>query len=712
LVAMATAGTEAAKTLATAQQAPSSTPVAAFAAAQDVPPPSNDVVRLMGVPEHFTFPFLLAERTGAFIRAGCPRVDFAAVPGGTGAMVAALESGEADVVVALTEGITAALVRNRLDGTGVRLRYCGQYVASPLRWMVATGASNGSLRSLEDLQGDRPLRVSVSRMGSGSHLMAFVLALREHWPLTRLTFLVHRDFRSMRRAVATGAADIFMWEWFMTQPFVAEGELRALGHIDTPWNAFGFCTTDAWLAPPGRREVLQRLAGAVFEAAAAFTSLDSANSSCESIAAHYGLALGDAHAWLGTVRYPAPLSPRADGSGGLPLDVSPLTVPAGMLEHVTRVLVQVGILPPAALTMPLEEILDAATVRVLPRAAFSAASVALGAIHPSQLPGKSAPSATSAAPAPSVRAPAAGTLSSSPASGPADIFTLRVFSSRAEAGLGASHQLLQSHSAAPILDEAPSVSSSPQPTASFHLWRHASAIRAAGGLASGSSSPGLSPLHAPSGAVAPPLAHAAEVDLGGGGGALGAFEALPPGRSVAEGSVAIAPRGTSRQAAALAAVMSHLHAFGGAAGNAGAGALGVAPQFSAAAELNRSLRLGSQPAAVPHSSSSSPYNPLALHSPAPGSKEALLAAVTQTQQFSPSGAPSTSSSPSIALSFEDGGPPHLLVQPRAHLAGSAGSAGSTAPIAVALPPSQGSSIRRPRAASWGRRAGGEVFDLG
>ena len=77
------------------------------------------------------------------------------------------------------------------------LAYVGEAVASPLRWMVATGASRG-LRGLGDVRAaadareaeglDGTIRVSVSRLGSGSHLMACLLAAREGWPTSRLSF--------------------------------------------------------------------------------------------------------------------------------------------------------------------------------------------------------------------------------------------------------------------------------------------------------------------------------------------------------------------------------------------------------------------------------------------------------------------------------------------------------------------------------------------
>ena len=52
---------------------------------------------------------------------------------------------------------------------------------------VSEDGSSGGATANEAL---RPIRVAVSRLGSGSHLMAYLLALRENWPTQRLSFVV------------------------------------------------------------------------------------------------------------------------------------------------------------------------------------------------------------------------------------------------------------------------------------------------------------------------------------------------------------------------------------------------------------------------------------------------------------------------------------------------------------------------------------------
>ena len=156
-------------------------------------------IRVCGVPEHFNLPWIQCVKTRSFDSVA--DVTWTSVPGGTGAMVAAIAEGTADVAVALTEGIVAAVLASNRGPTP--LRYAGSYVNSSLRWMiVAAGDLSGSPGSLEELceraKSGRVIRVSVSRLGSGSHLMAYLLAMREGWPLTCLEFIEDKNFRSMR----------------------------------------------------------------------------------------------------------------------------------------------------------------------------------------------------------------------------------------------------------------------------------------------------------------------------------------------------------------------------------------------------------------------------------------------------------------------------------------------------------------------------------
>jgi hypothetical protein len=199
-------------------------------------PPSP--IRIGYVPEHYLLPLHLASRASLFPFA----VELISCPSGTGQMTSLLRANELDIAIGLTEGWIAGL----LTAQGRRERgyqVVGSWVANPLRWAVVTGTGREGLSEVRDLGsggGDaKKIRVGVSRLGSGSHVMAFVLAQREGWDMGRVEFEVLGPFKELRDGVQVGGkADFFMWEHFTTKGFWQEGqkkELKWLGEIYTPW---------------------------------------------------------------------------------------------------------------------------------------------------------------------------------------------------------------------------------------------------------------------------------------------------------------------------------------------------------------------------------------------------------------------------------------------------------------------------------------------
>ena len=190
--------------------------------------PNRATLRLVGVPEHFNLPFRLAIEDNAF--AG---EDFALtwtdVPGGTGAMCSAIEEGQADAGLLLTEGAVARIANN---GT---LRLAGTWVQTPLIWGVHT-ASSTSFAGAESLRGRR---FGISRFGSGSHLMAWVFARERGWePRADISFVVVNNLEGARAAFAANEIDAFLWERFTTKPLVDAGHWRHICNFSAPWAAF------------------------------------------------------------------------------------------------------------------------------------------------------------------------------------------------------------------------------------------------------------------------------------------------------------------------------------------------------------------------------------------------------------------------------------------------------------------------------------------
>ncbi|PHH63386.1 hypothetical protein CDD81_5987 [Ophiocordyceps australis] len=194
-------------------------------------------LRIGYVPEHFSTPLFLAQKHYGL---DATLIPFAS---GTGHMVTALRAGDIDVAIGLTEGWIAGLGKEDSPGDG-GYRLVGSYVETPLCWAISTGAQRTDLADIDSLRGGR---VGVSRLGSGSHVMSFVMADQHGWPAFSDTLILD-NFEKLRRAVNSGEADFFMWETFTSKKYHDSGELRRVGDILTPWSSWKIVASTA-LAP-------------------------------------------------------------------------------------------------------------------------------------------------------------------------------------------------------------------------------------------------------------------------------------------------------------------------------------------------------------------------------------------------------------------------------------------------------------------------------
>ncbi len=138
-------------------------------------------------------------------------------------------------------------------------------------------------------------RVAISRRGSGSHLMAFVLAAQQGWTLDADGFEVVGDLAGGVAALEEGRADVFLWETFMTKPHVDAGRCARAGEIPTPWPGFVVARRRGFGAAR-TTAVLDALAPVV----AAFAR-DPGTPAL--VAARIGGHEADARAWLARTRY-------------------------------------------------------------------------------------------------------------------------------------------------------------------------------------------------------------------------------------------------------------------------------------------------------------------------------------------------------------------------------------------------------------------------
>jgi ABC-type nitrate/sulfonate/bicarbonate transport system substrate-binding protein len=184
-------------------------------------------LKIVGVPEHFNLPWHLCLENGEFEKENID-LQWTDVPEGTGKMCQMLRDGTADIAVILTEGIIKDIVN------GNPSKIVQVYVESPLIWGIHV-AAHSTFQNLADLENSK---AAISRLGSGSQLMAYVNAKNQGWDTSKLQFEIVNTLDGGVTALTEGRADYFMWERFMTKPLVDKGIFRRLADCPTPWPCF------------------------------------------------------------------------------------------------------------------------------------------------------------------------------------------------------------------------------------------------------------------------------------------------------------------------------------------------------------------------------------------------------------------------------------------------------------------------------------------
>lgn len=190
-------------------------------------------IKVGGVPEHFNLPWHRCMEHEKFKEAGV-NVVWKEFPEGTGAMCKALRAGEIDAAVILTEGI----IRDIVNGNNSRI--IQTYIASPLIWGIHVDAGS-AYKNIQDLKNTK---AAISRMGSGSHLMAYVNAENMKWNTNELQFEIINNLDGAIEALKKDEAQYFMWEHFTTKPLVDNKTFRLVADCPTPWPCFVVAATE------------------------------------------------------------------------------------------------------------------------------------------------------------------------------------------------------------------------------------------------------------------------------------------------------------------------------------------------------------------------------------------------------------------------------------------------------------------------------------
>ncbi|KAF8239739.1 hypothetical protein L208DRAFT_1456370 [Tricholoma matsutake] len=250
-------------------------------------------LRVGYVREHFSSPLLQfadADKGQTFSLVECPS--------GTGQLITRLNNDEIDIAIALTDPLISGIANG---STAYKL--VGTFVSSPLKWAVITG-KDSKFQHIPDLKGTV---LGISRRGSGSCTMSYVMARQQGWPTDELKFKVNNDLRGLINSVKEGSTSAFMWEWFTTKPFVDAGEVRFIGSVPTPWSSWLIAAHPSRARAPeeGVKSFLRTLTQYVRN----FDSpVSRADSDVEYIKTHFGYPTEDIKAWLETVSHPSDCS--------------------------------------------------------------------------------------------------------------------------------------------------------------------------------------------------------------------------------------------------------------------------------------------------------------------------------------------------------------------------------------------------------------------
>lgn len=244
-------------------------------------------IRITGVPEHFNYPWLQIIEQQPFLDEGIELV-WQEESRGSGAMNKALREENTEIALVLTE----SFIKDRIEGNPSKI--IGLHISSPLNWGIHLSAESKE-NKLSELS-DAPFL--ISRFGSGSHLMAFLLAKQQGWATDKLNFEVIDNLEGAKKAFEKEEAKMFLWEKYTTKPFVDAGQFKRVGEIPTPWPCFVIVATEQILE--AHAEVLVRLRNLVYAFAETMTR---ANDFPATISKTYGIQKEDVKAWLKQTRW-------------------------------------------------------------------------------------------------------------------------------------------------------------------------------------------------------------------------------------------------------------------------------------------------------------------------------------------------------------------------------------------------------------------------
>lgn len=283
------------------------------------------------IPEHFLTPLFFAKEQGFYEKHGVD-VEFVPVIEGSGRLIKLLNSKEVDLAIGLTEAFVADIGKGNTD---INIR--ATYVESPLCWAISTGAHRDEITTATDLKGKR---IGISRIGSGSYVMSFVLGLQLEFPSPYFSeFPILNNFKNLRDSVnkkfvdddgSQKDSDAFMWEHFTLKKYYDNGEIKKIGQIYTPWPSW-VVTLHKDVAT---REISKFLA-AVRDGIEYFAQ--NPDEAVQHISTHLDYSAEDAREWLKTVKFNEQIGQKQIDWATVVENTSKVLKTAGVLEDIASV---------------------------------------------------------------------------------------------------------------------------------------------------------------------------------------------------------------------------------------------------------------------------------------------------------------------------------------------------------------------------------------
>lgn len=241
----------------------------------------KQIIRIGGVPEHFNILWHYAIEHGYFDAAGLDVV-WTDYPSGSSPMARDMDNQTIDMAVGITESFVTSIAN------GSQFKLVSWYVTSPLIWGIHTGAGS-QIQTVNDMAGKK---YAVSRLGSGSHLMALLDAENRGLSIHPDQFVIVNNLDGAVHALPAGEADLFFWEKFTTKPWVDNGTFRMIGEAPTPWPCFAVACGSAFLTE--HSEAVRTVLEIIQRTAKEFRSLPNA---VEMIAERYHQQIPDVQEW-------------------------------------------------------------------------------------------------------------------------------------------------------------------------------------------------------------------------------------------------------------------------------------------------------------------------------------------------------------------------------------------------------------------------------